>query len=292
MELATQEVRDTLVDPPAALCYRWFPQDDSNAVVASALGGLVVVQEVGKTARREEAMSYYDNADVFDPWYARAVELAAGFLEYDLDDLSFSFLWHALDGPTEVEWRYVRLPTSARPILLEATLVWCLAEVVDNAIRRLPLERAEGAIDRTFVTQALDLFALDNPQQVWTNQEEIEQASRLYEAWKLGERIAESRSRFDQAASGFSFFWEAAERRRETTLTLAVSVVAVVGLLQADQQLHRLTRLSVDTVDRSILALAIVLVLLIVWRTVLMPRRAEAVVRKRWETLADRMAQP
>ncbi len=259
-------------------------------MVASALGGLLVIQQVDVALTREEALSFYEDPKIFDVWYARAVELAASFVEHDIEDFSFSFVWHAVDGPAEVEWQYVRLPLDRRSLLLEATLVWCLAEVVDNAIGELALVRADGDIDRTFVAQALDLFSLGVPQHVWTNQQEIEQIGCFYEAWKLSERIAEARGRFDQAASSFSFFWEAAERRRATTLTLAVAVVAVVGLLQADQQLHRVTGLHVDAVDWIILALAVAMILAIVWRAVIAPRRTAAVAQKRWKTLADRMA--
>ena len=274
MKLGVRETRDTIVDPPAALRYRYFSEDDTSSVVLSALGGLLVVQEVGTAVTRDEALSFYNDAAIFDSWYAQAIELAAGIIENHIEDFSFSFVWHAADGPTEVEWYYVRLPRGERPLVLEATLIWCLADVVDAAIRELPIARAAGEVDQIFVSQALDLFAIGEPRQVWTSQHEIELIERFYDAWKLGDRIAESRGRFDQAATAFSFFWEAGERRRDMTLTVAVSVIAVVGLLQADQQLHRLTKLDVITVDWIVVSVAIGLILIVAWRTVVMPRRA------------------
>jgi len=209
-----------------------------------------------------------------------------------MKDLSFSFVWHAVDGPAAIEWKYVRLPTNERAILVEATLVWCLAEVVDTAIRRLPFDRAAGQIDRAFVTHALDLFALGQPEQVWTSESEIKRLNLFYKAWQLGERIRESRGRFDQAATSFSFFWEAAERRRETTLTLGLAVVAVVGLLQADKQLHLLTGVNVRTIDWAVVGLALVLIASVLWRAAVAPRRVGAAARRRWKKLAERMARP
>jgi hypothetical protein len=291
MTVVGRESRDALVDPPPALSYRTFPQDSQNIVIASGLGGLIVIQRVGEAATKAEAMSFYSD-ESFGPWYMRAVEIAASFTGREIRDFSFSFLWHDIDSPADIEWRYVRLSSAWRPLVIEATLVWCLAQVVDDAIRGIPLVRAAGQVDRSFVSQALDLFALGNPRQVWTNHDEITVLEQFYDSWRLRERITESRSRFDQAASGFSFYWEAAERRRETTLTLALAVVAVVGLLQADTQLQRITGLTAKTIDWAIVGLAALLVAAIVWRAFVAPSRSDGAVRRQWKTLADRMAQP
>lgn len=290
LELTEWERRETLAAPPAALRYRVFEQD-SSTLVASALGGLVVIQRVGDAASKREAIAYYEDDVQFDPWYQAAVACVDRFVGRPVAELSFSFVWHEADGDPEIGWRYVKLPGRDRSILLEATLVWCLAEVVDAAIRQLPLLRSAGRVDRAFVAHALDLFSLGRPAHVWTSQFEIETAELLYRGWRLGERIDDSRSRFDQAASSFAFFWEAAERRRETTLALALAVVAVVGLLQADQQLSRVTGMSVETVDWAIVMLAVVLVIATLWRAAISPHLADAAARRRWRELASRMKQ-
>ncbi len=248
MELAVREARDTLVDPPAALRYRCFRHDDRSFVVASALGGLLVVQDVGTAVTRQEALSFYDDATVFDPWYVQAVTLTAGFIGQDIKDLSFSFVWHAVDGPPEVDWQYVRLAPAARPLLLKATLVWCLAEVVDTPSGDFPScaprARSTGPTSPRLLTSSPSA-SLGRCGPARRRSRRLD-GSTMRGSWATTSR---RRTRFDQAASGFSFFWEAAERHRETTLTLALAVLAVVGVLQADQQLHRLTELTVNVVE-------------------------------------------
>lgn len=287
-----RDARDTLIAPPAALCYRTSTADASNTVVVSALGGVVVVQAVGRAATREAARAYYVDDTHFDPWYRRALEVAGGVIGEEPSDFSFSFLWWETDTRGAVGWELVEMPMADRPLLIETTLIWCLADVVDAAIKRLPLVRAKGDVPREFVSQALDLFSLEDPSQTWVNKQEIAAAQALYDAWRLGERISQLRARFDQAASGFSFYWEASERQRETTLTIALAVVAVVGLLQADSQLQRILGFSLEAIDLAILALALALSLWTLWRALLSRRIAERRRAATWEHLRRRLIEP
>lgn len=288
LTLSVREQRDALASPPDALRYRLFHVQAETRLIVSALGGLLLIQRVGEAADAQGAVSFYD-AKTFDPAYAQARALASSFVGRELDDFSFSFLWWSSADAGRVEWNLVELPEDECALLIEATLIWCLADAVDASIKRLPLVRAAGQVDRGFISQALDLFALERPDQVWTSQREIERIAQFYDAWGLDDRIARLRMRFDQAASGFSFFWEAAERRRESTLALALAVVAVVGLLQADEQITRTTGVPVLTVDWLILAVALSLVLLIAWRVVLAPRRAARASQATWKALRARL---
>lgn len=289
LRIGERERRESLVSPPTALHYRVFDQDRAgDQVVVSARGAVVVLQRVGEADDAAAAQAFYGDA-LFGPAYRRAVTATAEFTGQAIEDLSFSFLWHAAPHSPDVGWSFVRLPIADRDILLEATLIWCLADVVDAAVRRLPMMRAAGDVDREFVGRALELFALERPEQVWTSQREIDVVRRLYSAWGLDERIADLRIRFDQAASGFSFFWEAAERRRDATVTLALSVVAVVGLLQADKQLDRVTGLGTTTVDWIIVVAAASLSVLAIWRSVIAPRFTSRSRASHWRALSRRI---
>jgi hypothetical protein len=291
LSIERRDRRDSLVAPPSALQYRSFKIDPQNTIVVGALGGVVVVQSVGKAATRKEALRFYED-EQFEPSYLRAVEVATEFVGETIEDFSFSFLWRDVQEREQLGWQFVEMPAHDQPLLIEATLIWCLADVVDRGIKQLPLVRASGQVHLGFVAQALDLFALEHPDQVWTSEREIGEVRALYEAWNLGDRIAQLRARFDQAASGFSFFWEAAERRRETTLTLALAVVAVIGLLQADTQLHRVSRVSITVIDWAILLVAVGVSILTLWRAAIHPRISHGRQSMAWGRLREQLVRP
>jgi len=279
-----------MVRPPDVLQYRSFALSADLDLFVNALGGVVVIQRVGTAETRLEALKYYNTE--FEERYRRAVAHTRAFLDVRLRDFSFSYLWHAKDAEPEVAWQYVRVSQRQAVLLVEATLVWCLSEVVDDAIRRLPNMRAGGRVEPGFVDRAVDLFAVGDEVSVWTSAEEIDLLARFYDGWRLRERIRESRDRFDHAASAFAFHWESAERRRERVITLALAVVAVIGLLQADVQLARVTGVGIVAIDWTIALAAGVLAAAVVWKGWLEPRRSAAAGKGPWIGLASRLHEP
>jgi hypothetical protein len=263
--IRTPILRDSLIEPPQVLRCRALATG-AVEVFVNELGGLVAIQEVGTAVDRAEAMAYYDE-EQFGPAYVEALKVAGSVLHSPLDDFSFSYVWHARSDRIEYDWQYVSIPRADSHLVREATFASCLADIVDVEIRKLPLRRAGGEVDRAFVTQALDLFALAEPSQVWTSGHEIEMITGIFGAWKLDQRIRQLQARFDQASTGFSFFWEAAEHRREASITLGLAVIAVVALVQADKQIHEVLQVPTATVDKVILSVAAALVLLGICRT-------------------------
>jgi hypothetical protein len=260
LQLPSYERRDSLVFVPSALRYDCVTRQPDELLVNS-FGTLVAVQQLEADALSEDELRRMYESDAFDTPYARVVDEIRDISQEERVDFDFSFAWYA-GSSRRIAWDFVSLPVTEtnRAILLEAVLIYQLCKLTETAIVAIPTQRRAGRIDPQMRRYTEDLFGLAHPDAFLTNHHEIELMTEFYEAWGIGDAITRLRDRFDQATSSYAFYWEHAERRRDTVMNLLLGSIAAISLVAAQEQIGDLLSVNQTAVGFVALIIAAVLV--------------------------------
>lgn len=255
------EQRDSLVSAPEALKLARLRLPGSTLdCYVNCFGTVVVVQPVDATDEEELQLLY--KGDAFDDYYAGALR-ELNLTGIALSDFDFSYPWlQRSNSSTAVEWEFVETGEDREELLVmvEAAVIYQLAKLTERAIVDIPVNRRRGRIDPQLRRYTEELFGLERPSDFLTSRREIELMDSYFDVWEMGRSIPRLRSRFDQVTSSYSFYWEQAEKRRESVMNLLLASVAAIGLVAAEEQLGDLLGVSAKLVGYAALSLTFVLV--------------------------------
>lgn len=256
---------------PAVLRHRQL-DDDEQRIWVNELGTVVALQPVHAASWRE-ALTQLAPRDAF---LARADAALAGarhVLGRAPDRFDFSVLVR-IEGTEHdlfIGEDVVRLPEAdsfALEVLVEALMLVEMCRVVESEISQLPRARVQGVSASEFVAHTQALFRLDRPQSVYPRPADATLMDAFYSAWEIPRRIERLKEHLTQTVSEYSFFWEQAERRRDTVMNTLLAVLAVLALLDADASLAEVTDRSELFIDRVILIFAGALLCWLLWTRV------------------------